>query len=103
MPLIGSITKQPRAKKLVTIDYDDFLYARTVDGAPTVTIEPQVGITVSSSLVSADKRYLNIWVEGGTTGNGYRIVVLYAVLIGGKPETDESEIDIVVVETPNTI
>lgn len=99
MPLLGSCPKQPGEDLVFTIDYATFIAGRTVDSL-TPSLTPQTGITASFVLGG---QKLNVYFSGGATAVGYRIKISTAIVIGGKLLTVEDEVDIVVVEVPNTI
>lgn len=95
MAVIGSMTKQPRERLPVDIDYTEVVAGRTVTTF-TPTVETPVGITVSNVSMSGNK--LQIYVSGGTTGQAYKITILMDLLIGGITSTVEDEFNVLVEE-----
>lgn len=95
MAVIGTMTKQPREKLPVDIDYTAVVAGRTVTSF-TPTIETPVGITVTNTSMSGNK--FQMYVSGGTTGTTYTITVLMDLLISGNVTTVEDEYRVLVEE-----
>lgn len=101
MAVILSFTKQPREKDAFEIDYTGFINGRTVDSiSATVTLLP---VGMSSAGHQFFGNIIQVKYESGVDGIGYRFVVLTVITIGGYPYTVEDEIDIAVIEVPNSL
>lgn len=99
MAQLGTITKQPAEKLPYDIDYSTVLGSRSgTVGTPTTAITPSGAGSPSISDTTLTGTAFQFYLNGGTDGNSYSLTITTSITVGGKIETVQDEISIVVQE-----
>ena len=95
MALIGSFVKQPGEQLPVDISYAEVIGTRTAS-AIAISVSTPAGMTKVSEDVDLPGKALQLYVAGGTDGQGYRWTVTATITISGRQTIMEDEFDVVV-------
>ena len=84
---VGSITKQPREIKSITIRYDDALdEGDSIILIDSWSVEPPNEMVINPTLVATDR--VRIWISEGVDGREYKATVIVSTN-GGERHEDE--------------
>ena len=81
---IGTFSKQPAEVLDYAVDLSQWLPAN--DYAVSYVTTAQAGITVDSTLIANGGRAIVVWLSGGTSGQRYKVQVLFTTSDGRKKE-----------------
>lgn len=97
MAHLGTITKQPAEKLPFDLDYSEVLGARTgTVGTPATVVSGANPPTISDTSLSGE--VFQFYVNGGIDGGTHTLTITTSITVGGKLETVEDEISIVIEE-----
>lgn len=97
MAQLGTITKQPTEKLPYDLSYAEVLGERTgTIGTPTTSVTG-TGTVPTITDTSLTGQVFQFYVNGGTPGT-FKLEVTVSITVGGKIETVQDEIEIVVEE-----
>lgn len=82
--IIGTFSKQPAEVLDYAIDLTQWLASG--DYAVSQVTTAAAGITVDSTLILNSGREIRVWLSGGTSGQRYKIQVLFTTTDGRKKE-----------------
>lgn len=94
---LGTINKQPSEKLPFDLSYAEVLGGRTgTVGAPATAVTG-AGTTPTITDTTLSGSTFQFYVGGGTPGT-YKLTITTSITVGGKVETVEDEISIIVEE-----
>lgn len=97
MANLGTITKQPTEKLPYDLSYAEVLGGRSgTVGTPTTAVSGANPPTISDTSLSGTT--FQFYVNGGTDGGTHTITVTTDITVGGKVETVQDEITVVIEE-----
>jgi hypothetical protein len=80
-----SFQKQPAEVLDYDVDFSDWLDADTIS---SVVATAATGLNVASSIFSNTTKIVKVWLNGGTTGNTYKVTVRVTTGVGRVKEVD---------------
>ncbi|ODU07986.1 MAG: hypothetical protein ABS84_14850 [Rubrivivax sp. SCN 71-131] len=97
MAHLGTITKQPSEKLPFDVSYADVLGMRSgTVGTPTTAISGANPPTISDTSLSGST--FQFYIAGGADGGAHVITITTDITVGGKVETVQDEISVVIEE-----